>query len=282
MRLHALPVLRRPGVRRPCVHAECLKMTVQSDKRTDRKDAATIAKMLRLWKRGEIELQMAYIPTREECALKDLCRYREEISKELGDSVRRIKSQMSRNCQLLPPGMDDFQTKRTRRFVMEKYHDDAVLMRRMDQLERDLAERDSVQRQVEACLPGSRDVDLLVSIPGIARQSAVQIMSMIVDVKRFPDAEKMCAYYGLVPRVRDSGGKEHHGRMTKKGDKMMRAIMERATSSHVLTCESNITDCYRRSVPKMGKKKAMVTASRKTLTTAYAVLRSGKEFRARS
>ena len=40
-------------------------------------------------------------------------------------------------------------------------------------------------------------------------------MSIIVDMGGFKDSEKFCAYFGLVPRFRDSSGKEYHGTMTK-------------------------------------------------------------------
>jgi transposase len=45
---------------------------------------------------------------------------------------------------------------------------------------------------------------------------------MIIDIDRFDDAERFCSYFGMVPRVRSSGGKEIHGHMTKSGDPMMR------------------------------------------------------------
>lgn len=264
-----------------CVHAKSLKLITQSDKKTDKKDAMTIARMLRLWKKHEIDLQIAYMPTREQCALKDKCRYREEISKKIGDESRRIKSQITRNCYVLPEGMDKFQIKKNRRYVVENFSSDETLMRRMNYLEQLFEERDIVQKQVESCLPGDPDVDLLANIPGVGRQTAVQLMSMIVDIDRFEDAEKFCAYFGMVPKVRDSGGKEHHGKMTKNGDKMMRAIMERVTDSHIRCCDSFITDFYKRQCPKMGKKKAMVTTSRKMLLTVFAVLKKKQEFRTR-
>lgn len=264
-----------------CVHAQCLKMITQSDKKTDKKDAMTIARMLRLWKKHEIDLQIAYMPTKEQCALKDLCRYREEISKKIGDETRKIKSQMSRNCQVLPAGMDNFQVKRNRRFIVENFGSDVTLMRRMKTLEQLFEERDIVQKQVESCLPGDKNVELLEHIPGVGRQTAVQLMSMIVDIDRFEDSEKFCAYFGMVPRVRDSGGKEHHGKLTKNGDRMMRALMERVTESHVRNCDSFITDFYRRLCPRMGTKKALITTSRKMLMTVFAVLKKKQEFRTR-
>ena len=102
---------------------------------------------------------------------------------------------------------------------------------------------------------------------------------MIVDIDRFDDSEKLCAYFGMVPRVRDSGGKEHHGRMTKNGDRMMRVIMERVTESHVRNCDSSVTQYYKRKCSEMGTKKALITASRKMLSVIFAMLKSGSDFR---
>ena len=267
------------GMETYVVHAQSLKVITQSDKKTDKKDAQTIARMLRLWKKGDIDLQMAFMPTREQCELKDVCRYREEISKKIGDETRRIKSHMSRNCEFLPDSFDNFQTRKAREFVKRNYPSDLTLMRRMNSLERLFEERDSTQKDVESRLPDSREVELLSSIPGMGRQSAVQVMSMIVDINRFQDAEKFCAYFGMVPRVRDSGGKERHGRMTKNGDRMMRMIMERVTESHVRFCDSSVTRYYKRKCTEMGTKKALITASRKMLMVIFAMLKSGTDFR---
>ena len=267
------------GVETHVVHAQALKVITQSDKKTDKKDAYTIARMLRLWKKGDIDLQMAFIPTREQCELKDLCRYREELSVKITDEVKRIKSHMSRNCEHLPKNFERLQKVGSRDFIKANYQSDYTLMNRMNDFERLLAERDSVQNEVESRLPDSREVELLTTIPGIARQTAVQIMSMVVDIDRFEDSEKFCAYFGLVPRVRDSGGKEHHGHMTKSGDRMMRMIMERVTSTHVMYCDSFITKYYKRKCSGMGTKKALITASRKMLSVIYAMLKSKADFR---
>lgn len=96
------------GIEANVVHARSLKMITDTDKKTDKKDAEAIGKILRLWKKKDISLSMAYIPTPQECELKDICRYREEISTKLGDEVRRIRSHMSRNCEYLPQNMITF------------------------------------------------------------------------------------------------------------------------------------------------------------------------------
>ena len=261
------------------VHARSLKIITESDKKTDSKDAESIGRYLRLWKRGDIDLSMSYIPTEEECALKDLCRLKEENSRKLADESRRIKSHMSRNLEEFN-GNSDLNTNYVRNYLRDTYSKDFVLMARLDEYERLKVQGNELKILVERQRVNERYVDLLESIPGVGRQTAVQLMSMIVDPNRFPDSERFCAYFGIVPRVRDSGGKEHHGKLTKTGDKMMRSIMERVTSSHVRFCDSSVTRYFKAKEAEMGTKKAMVTASRKMMTMILAILKRGTPFRA--
>jgi transposase len=133
----------------------------------------------------------------------------------------------------------------------------------------------------EMYLAGKYDdnVQLLMTVPGIGMQSAVQIMSMIIDITRFADPEKLCSYFGMVPRVRDSGGKEYHGGMTKNGDPMMRAVLDRVTYVHVCHCDSSITEFFNRKKNE-NMKKALTSASRKMLCMIYAILSRGTGFAA--
>jgi transposase len=269
------------GVEAHVVHARSLKMITQSTKKTDKRDAEMIGIMLRLWKKGEIpDLSMSFIPTREQMELKDICRYCEELSKKLGNEVRRIKSHLSRNCLDLPEGYSNLSTKKSREYIKTQWPEDVTLQLRTEEYTRLLMEYRGVVKDVVSRMKGDPNVELLMSIMGIARRTAVQIMSMIVDIRRFEDAEKLCAYFGMVPKVGDSGGKVRHGKMTKTGDKMMRSVMERVTLSHILHCDSSVTEYYRRKEKEMGHKKALITASRKMLAVIFAVLRDQRPFTA--
>lgn len=268
----------RLGIETHVVHARSLRMITDSDKKTDRTDAEWIARCLRLWKNKEIELSMSYFPTEVEAELKDLCRYKEELSNKLGDEVRRIRSHMHRNCQELPSQFHDLSAKKSREFISTTYSNDYTLLKRVSGYAALLKESEQVAREIEGRGSEDKNVELLESIPGIGRQTAVQLMSMIIDVRRFEDPEKLCAYFGMAPRVRDSGGKERHGRMTKSGDPMMRSIMERVTLSHIRYCDSTITAYFQRKKKEMGAKKALMSAARKMLAMIHAVLRRGTPF----
>ncbi|WP_353029646.1 IS110 family transposase [Mesorhizobium sp. M1004] len=55
-------------------------------------------------------------------------------------------------------------------------------------------------------------------------------MAAIGDVERFSSPEKLVSYFGLNPRVRQSGDKPaYHGRITKQGRAHARSMLVEAT-----------------------------------------------------
>ena len=66
---------------------------------------------------------------------------------------------------------------------------------------------------------------LLKSIPGVGNYSTPVISSMVGDVGRFSSPQNLISYAGLAPSVRSSAGVARHGRITKRGDTLMRGIL---------------------------------------------------------
>lgn len=119
------------GMEAHVVHAGCLKVIAKSSRKTDANDADNIARYLRLWKHGEVELSISYIPNADESGLCELCRLREAISKDCSDRARRIRSHMSRNIQEIPC-RKNLASKRTRDSILAKYPEDPVLRELVD------------------------------------------------------------------------------------------------------------------------------------------------------
>jgi len=65
----------------------------------------------------------------------------------------------------------------------------------------------------------------LQSITGIGKLSSTIILSNIGDINDFDNSKKLCAYAGPVPRVYDSNESIRHGRITKRGDKILRTTL---------------------------------------------------------
>jgi transposase len=259
------------GVPTHTAHAKYLSMITKSDRKTDKIDASHLARYLRLWMNNELPLSMSYIPDRNAEARRALCRLREDLTQDLSDCIRKIKSHMSVAGIEIPYPVSSAKTKKFLEHLRAWHYKDITLMNRLDMLESLLRKANEINKEMEIIGKHDDNVRLLMTIPGMGMQSAVQIMSMIMDINRFADSEKLCSYFGLVPRVRDSGGKENRGHMTKTGRPLMRAVLDRVACVHICLYDTSTTEFYNRKSNE-NKKKALTSASRKMLCMIYAIL----------
>ena len=121
---------------------------------------------------------------------------------------------------------------------------------------------------------------ILMSIPGVGRFTALIVASEIDDIKRFPDPDKLVGYMGLAPSVRNSAGIVHHGRITRAGNKMVRWILVEAVLSHRIHAkeETALTEFYKRIARKRGSSKAIVATAAKMLRIMYWMLKKQIDF----
>lgn len=68
----------------------------------------------------------------------------------------------------------------------------------------------------------------LCTTPGVGAITAWTFLSVIDDVDRFATAHRLESYLGLVPSERSSGEKQRRGRLTKTGNRRLRALMTEA------------------------------------------------------
>jgi transposase len=105
---------------------------------------------------------------------------------------------------------------------------------------------------------------ILTTIPGVGYYTALLLVAEIGDVNRFPDAEKLCSYAGLVPSVRRSGGSTVHGHITKEGSRWMRWGLTEAVHSH-LRYDTELTRFHKRLVLRKPRQVATTATARKML-----------------
>ena len=115
------------------------------------------------------------------------------------------------------------------------------------------------------------EVDLLKSIPGISTYSALLILAEIDNISRFPSANKLAAYAGLVPSTYQSGNSCYQGKITKQGSKSLRWILIQCTKTSIKK-KHRLQTFYLRIKQKKGGQKATVATARKMLTTIWHLL----------
>jgi transposase len=72
-----------------------------------------------------------------------------------------------------------------------------------------------VDEQLVANAKSDPRVSLLMTIPGFGLVVATGFLALIEDIKRFDNPKQVSSYFGLVPRLIQSGEKCLHGRITK-------------------------------------------------------------------
>jgi transposase len=68
-------------------------------------------------------------------------------------------------------------------------------------------------------------VKLLMTLPGVGVATAQAIVAAIGDISRFESADKLAAYFGLVPSLHQSAERAYHGRITKQGNSNVRWLL---------------------------------------------------------
>jgi hypothetical protein len=123
-----------------------------------------------------------------------------------------------------------------------------------------------------------QDVELLTSIQGIGKFSAVGLIIEIGMWLRFSSAAKMASFFGLHPILKQSGDETWVARMSKQGSSELRAILFMCA---MVAIRQNpiIKDLYAHSLAK-GKSKmsALGICMHKLLRIIYGMLKSGKAF----
>ncbi|RYG42757.1 IS110 family transposase [bacterium] len=122
-------------------------------------------------------------------------------------------------------------------------------------------------------------VELLESVPGIARRSAVGLLAEAGDLAAYETAQDLAARLGLNPVQRRSGTSLNgRSRISKAGNAHARSRMYMPT---VVAIRVNppVRAFYERLVAAhKPKKSALLAAERKLVMVCYGVLKSGKPF----
>jgi len=120
---------------------------------------------------------------------------------------------------------------------------------------------------------------IVKSAPGVGEVTAEVVLSEIGDVGRFRNAKTICAYAGLVPGVRQTGGKKSPDLpITKQGSGLLRWALVEAAWRLVRT-SPRWSAFFARLRKRKGSKRAIVAVARKLLCVLYAMLKTSSPYK---
>ena len=125
--------------------------------------------------------------------------------------------------------------------------------------------------------PYENAVQLLCTIPGLDRTSAVTVISEIdVDMTQFSSSKRLCCWAGLTPGNNESAGKKKSVRITRAGVYLKPALVQVAHAAVTSKKSPYYKAKYERISKRRGKKRAIIAIARMILTAIYQMLSTGE------
>jgi transposase len=228
--------------------------------KTDKVDAAILAQLL-----AADYLPAVWLPDAATNALRRQVLRRAHIVRQRTRLKNQVHAILARNLVPRCPAADLFGIKGRAWLATQDLPPDeqaaaAALLRQLDFHARELALIDTDLGQVALGLP---EVLRLMTIPGVDATVALSIVAAVGDFTRFRSPERLVSYFGLNPRVRQSGGQPaSHGRITKAGPAHARGMLVEAAWS-ASKSPGPLRAFYQRVRARRGMQVAAVATARK-------------------
>ncbi|MEN8184353.1 MAG: IS110 family transposase [Myxococcota bacterium] len=242
--------------------------------KTDKVDAYILARLLQADFLPEVVL-----PDASTWALRQLVAHRRLLVKQRIAIKNTIRSALNRRLIPQPEG-DPFSGK-TRRWMrsLELPPTERFLLHNSLDLLEAIDERiAAADAELLATAAVEEQARLLMTIPGVGVNVALGLLAAIGDIHRFSSPEKLSAYLGIVPRVSQSAGRCHHGRITKTGSTLVRSLVVEAAQI-LARSPSPLATTYWRVRRKRGHNVAVTALARKLVVVAWHLLQKGEPYR---
>lgn len=271
-------VLTNLGVRVVVAQAQDLYRITKSVKKTDKNDSMELAAYLRRYLHGEREFAVCVMPPKEWMMKREICRTIFKEKAHLGDLKRRMRAHLLLHGIELSREYSDIFSKRA-------VHElsgirDPVVMMMLDEAKAIKQRNAEEVRLMKHLFEGNRMYELIQTIPGFGFVTAAYMTSMIMDLDRFCDRRSFTAYFGVVPKVRESDKTSHRCGTTHRGDEEVRRLVMQAAFVHVNSVQDSVVKRMWDRLTGRGKafREVQCACARKLLTMVWSVIKNDRPY----
>lgn len=258
--------LQREGFKLKMAHPKKTKAIGEAKIKTDKIDSHMLAHLLR----ADL-IPESYLAPLETRHLRELLRHRVFLVRErakVKSKIRTLLSKLNLTCVA-----SDITSSKAVRWLRDKQMDmPDVFSDKLDDFLSLASDLNAIIGTIEVKVEGLADSDevvkLLITIPGIGKFSALLVKAEIGDIDRFPSANHLTSYCGLVPSVYSSGNHTHRGPITKEGNKWLRWVLVEASWKSKRKSK-HLADFYNRIEERKNTKVAKVATARKLAVAIY-------------
>lgn len=230
-----------------------------------------------------------YIPKKAVRQKRSLIYYRQKIVDRMTQVKNGIRALMTTVAVDLPTGKNCWSKKHRKQLEELALPFDGIeepcnLWR--GQLHMELQQLDALQvcldkttAQLDELNKQKESVKLLETIPGIGPRTAEAIVAFIDDPHRFKSCRQISSYAGFAPRRYQSGQMERSGRISKRGNPLLRALLVQASWTALRFDWAR--QIYKRVCRGSAKRRkiAIIAVARHLLMRCWAMLRDNRQWR---
>lgn len=253
-------------------------------RKTDRDDALKLAQLSTM-----NQLPLVHMPSPHVRQWRELIAYRHTLVARRTAIKNSIRSILDRQGLSMPGGKSGWTKQSVAAVATQATPMAEVEMDELwrGQLHSELEALKDIERRIEPIearldkLAGQDErVERVRSIPGVGPRLAELVVAVLDDPHRFNNGKQVGAYAGLIPSQYQSGEMERQGRTTKRGNKLLRALLVevswlmRQHNAHFSAIFDRV--CHG---SKTRRKIAIVAVARKLLVTCWAMLRDATRWR---
>ncbi len=267
-----VPLLRSCGIEVHISNPRKVKAIADSLQKTDENDATTLAQLVRT---GMMHESSEVTPEMQ--TLRALIRERVFLVRVRAGMKARLESIVTRNGRHRILG--SLSSKKGRGALVESGEKEwSRSLDAIDAMSTHIAPLDKeIARSAKEKVPA-----LLMTMPGVGPVTAVSMWAEVGDYARFPSAEKLCAFAGLVPTERSSGGVQKLGHITRAGSPILRYILvEAAMRIRDAEDSSVLYEFYKTIKATRGAMRARVALARKLLTISWYMVKKNESYQQR-
>ena len=137
-----------------------------------------------------------------------------------------------------------------------------------------------LEKQMEKEAEGDEEIERLKTVPGVGPKISF-VFTANVAPERFENGSQVSNYLGLVPRVYMSGDTVRYGRITKRGNGFLRALLVQGSWALIRSKDGgSLKERYKYMTEEKGisKKKAIVAIARRLSELLYTLMKNSTTY----
>lgn len=267
-----VPLLRSCGIEVHISNPRKVKAIADSLQKTDENDATILAQLVRT---GIMQESSEASPETQK--LRALIRERVFLVRTRAGMKCRLEGIVTRNGRHRIAGS-----------LATQQGKDALIQSGEAEWKRSL---DAIDAMTTLIMPLDKEIaryakekipTLVMTLPGVGAVTAVSVWAEVGDYALFATPEKLCAFAGLVPTERSSGGVQRLGHITRAGSSILRYVLVEAAMRIRDTDKSSVLYSFYKNIKATrGAMRARVALARKILTISWHMVKKGEPYQQR-